>query len=105
MLNLNMFLLTDMVLSKDNLKLHRDYFKIFSFYTFDTPFFPKYRPKKSREKSYNWISKFWNRFFDMKNPTLWKSLVKSSLHDHNTAVSIVEIIFTGSYFQVTASTK
>ena len=41
----------------------------------------------------------------MKNPTLWKSLIKSSLHDHNTAVLIAEIILTGSYFQVTASTK
>ena len=68
-------------------------------------FFTQYRSKESREKSYGQISRFLSWFFNLENSTPWKWLVKSSLHDHNTAVFIVVIILTGSYFQVTASTK
>ena len=48
-MNLNMFLLANIVLSKGSLNAQIDYFTIFSFYTFDTPFFAQYRSKKSRE--------------------------------------------------------
>ena len=42
----------------------------------------------------------------MKNFTLSKSRLKSSLEDHNTEVFIAGfIILSGSYFQVTATTK
>ena len=71
--------------------VQRDYYMIFSFYTFDMPFFAQYRSKKSREKSYSWASRFLRQFINIKSSTLWNSLVKSSiLHDHNTAVFIVE---------------
>ena len=63
--------------------------RYFSFYTFDMPFFWQYRSKKSREKSYSRINRFLSRFFNMKKFYSWKSLVKSSLHDHNWADFIV----------------
>ena len=49
-------------------------------------FFWQYRSKKSRENSYIRV----NRFFNMKKFYSWKSLVKSSLHDHYRAAFIVK---------------
>ena len=62
----------------------------FSFYTFKTAFFGQHQSKKSIVKSYSRINRFLNRFFNMKKFNSWKSLVKSSLHDHYRAAVIVK---------------
>ena len=78
-----------MVLSKGSLKcperLFHDIFILYFWYAF----FCQCRSKNSREKSYSRINRFLSRFFKMKKFYSWKSLVKSSLHDHNWADFIV----------------
>ena len=85
-----MFLLNNMVLSKGSLKyperLFHDIFILYFWYAF----FCQCRSKNSREKSYSRINRFLSRFFKMKKFYSWKSLVKSSLHDHNRAAFIVK---------------
>ena len=53
-------------------------------------FFWPDRSKKSREKAYSRINRFFSRFFNIKKFYSWKSLVKSSLHDNNRAAFIVK---------------
>ena len=91
LLNLDMFLLTNMVLSKGSLKMPRVTISwYFHFILLIHLFFWKFRSKKSREKSFSWINRFLSRFFNMKKFYSWKSLVKSGLHNHNRAAFFVK---------------
>ena len=90
LLNLDMFLLTNMVLSKGSLKMPRATISQYFHFALLICLFRQYISKKSREKLYSRINRFLIQFFNMKKIYSWKSLVKSSLHDHNREAFIVK---------------